>query len=1300
MYKAIFKNKCFSAFFCLFLVLTMAISLFPAAALADDGTECQLDEYTTLFTDANGNELVKNIAPLGPQKPQPAVSDAPVPGKQSIGTTNILTNVPAFSWSYGCSATSAAMLFGYYDRTGYSNFYTGPTNGGVMPLDNSTWGYTTWPSGDYDETPLSATHQGIDGRTTKGHVDDYWVDYGEGSPDPYSGNWAEHTLDSVGDFMGTNQWKFENTDGSTTFWNYNDGTPLYDYTGAEPDSRDGNHGMKLFAESRGYTVTTNYNQFIYGINGNTIGFTYAQFKAEIDAGYPVLIQVQGHTMLGYGYNTSGNLIYIHDTWDHAAHQMTWGGTYSIYNLQHYGVSVIHLDLPPTITVTSPDGGESWNGATSHPITWTSTGTVTNVKIEVSRDSGATWTTIIASTPDDGTYSWTVTGPGTTNARIRISNAPSPSATDTSDADFTIIQSITVTAPNGGETWASGDSQNITWTSVGVTGYVKIEVSRDSGGTWTTVIASTPNDGTYTWAITGAASTTAQIQVSSVTTPATNDTSDADFTIDPAPPAAIMVIVPNGGETWNVGAAKTITWTSVSLTAASTVKIEVSRDSGGTWATVLASTPNDGTQTWVVTGPATVNAQIRITSVSTPAVTDVSDADFIIAQSITVTAPNGGESWAVGGTQNITWTPVGLAATSTVKIEVSRDSGATWTTVIASTPNDGTHPWTLTGYASTTAQIKITSVSVPAVSDTSDADFTITGTAAPTITVTAPNGGENWNVGSAQTITWTSVTLTAANTVKIEVSRDSGATWTTVIASTPNDGTYSWKVTGPGATTAQIRITGATTATSMATDTSDADFTIVQTITVTAPNGAESWTAGTTQTITWTSVGVTGNVKIEVSRDSGATWTTILASTPNDGTQTWKVTGPGATTAQIRITGATTATSMATDTSDADFTIVQTITVTAPNGAESWTAGTNQNITWTSVGITGNVKIQISRDGGATWTTVLASTPNDGTQTWKVTGPGATTAQIKITGATAATASTDTSDANFTIVQSITVTSPNGGESWASGASQTVTWTSVGVTGSVKIQISRDSGATWATVVAATANDGTHTWTLAGYASTTARIKVSSLSTLATNDMSDADFTITGTAAPTITVTAPNGGENWNVGSAQTITWTSTGLTGNVKIEVSRNSGATWTTIIASTPNDGTHPWTVTSPGIATARIRITGATAATAVATDTSDADFTLVQSITVTAPNGAESWAHGTSHAITWTSIGITGSVKIQISRDGGATWTTIIAATANDGTHAWVVTTPASANVLIKITSVSVPAVNDTSDAIFTIT
>lgn len=248
-----------------------------------------------------------------------------------------MTNVPAMKWVYGCSPTAASMLFGYYDRIGYSNLYTGPTNGGVFPITNAVWGELSSSSG---KCPMTASQSGVDGRSTNGHKDDYFYSTGS-TVDPYYNTWTEHSpADCVADFMGTSMYrKYGNSDGSTTFWYSMDGSPMYDFTGYDSTSRDGMHGMRLFAESRGYSVLTNYNQYIDAY-GKTYGFTYDQYKAEIDAGYPVLIQLAGHTVLGIGYSGTNQII-IHDTWDYSIHYMTWGGYYS--SMKQYAVGVFHLN---------------------------------------------------------------------------------------------------------------------------------------------------------------------------------------------------------------------------------------------------------------------------------------------------------------------------------------------------------------------------------------------------------------------------------------------------------------------------------------------------------------------------------------------------------------------------------------------------------------------------------------------------------------------------------------------------------------------------------------------------------------------------------------------------------------------------------------------------------------------------------------------------------------------------------------------------------------------------------------------
>ncbi len=297
-------------------------------------------ELVQTFQDQDGNSIDRVLVPGRPPADYrvPAV-ELPEPGSRE--GIKILSHMPAFNWCYGCSATSAAMIAGYYDNHGYDNMYSGPANGGIVPMDNSVWGY--------GECPLSATHQGFDGLTARGHVDDYWYNY-DSTIDPYYGHWTQHGYaDCTADFMGTNQYQnYGNTDGLTMFYYYSNGNRLYDYSGCEPSDKDGCHGLREFFESRGYSMGSyaNYNQYIYGHNGNTAGFTFSNFMEEIDAGRPVLIHITGHTMVGFGYNETEELVYIHDTWDHDNHTMTWGGQYC--GSQHIAVSAFILDPIPGI----------------------------------------------------------------------------------------------------------------------------------------------------------------------------------------------------------------------------------------------------------------------------------------------------------------------------------------------------------------------------------------------------------------------------------------------------------------------------------------------------------------------------------------------------------------------------------------------------------------------------------------------------------------------------------------------------------------------------------------------------------------------------------------------------------------------------------------------------------------------------------------------------------------------------------------------------------------------------------------
>jgi len=240
-----------------------------------------------------------------------------------------LTDVPEYDWWYGCSPTSAGMLLGYYDRGGFTNFVPG----GDAEL-------SSWSGGG---SPLAN-----DMIASSGHIDDFYDGgYGaSGDDDPA----PHHSFDSLADFMGTSQDSLGNSNGATTFYYFMDGSPFH-YTDAVTYSvsdSDGMYGIWEYIDYSGYDVDTLYTQLTDNMD-LTYGFTLDDYIAEIDAGRPVMIQVENHSMLGYGYDdTDNSTVYLRDTWSSGVHTMPWGGSYphGEDNLAMWGVTVLTVVPEP------------------------------------------------------------------------------------------------------------------------------------------------------------------------------------------------------------------------------------------------------------------------------------------------------------------------------------------------------------------------------------------------------------------------------------------------------------------------------------------------------------------------------------------------------------------------------------------------------------------------------------------------------------------------------------------------------------------------------------------------------------------------------------------------------------------------------------------------------------------------------------------------------------------------------------------------------------------------------------------
>lgn len=197
---------------------------------------------------------------------------------------------------------------------------------------------------------------------------------------------------------------------------------------------------------------------------------------------------------------------------------------------------------PTIQVTSPNGGEKWTIGTSHSITWTSSAGISNVQIDLSINNGQSWTTLVNSTGNTGSYSWKIQGNPSSQCLVRVSDTDG-NPTDTSNHVFSISNpvsaSITMITPNGGEEWEVGSQHTISWTSSGSIPQVQVQYSTNNGNYWTTITSSTTNTGSYSWTIPATASEQCRVKVSDIDGHP-SATSEDLFTIFSDTPAYITI----------------------------------------------------------------------------------------------------------------------------------------------------------------------------------------------------------------------------------------------------------------------------------------------------------------------------------------------------------------------------------------------------------------------------------------------------------------------------------------------------------------------------------------------------------------------------------------------------------------------------------------------------------------------------------------------------------------------------------------------------------------------------------------
>lgn len=237
-------------------------------------------------------------------------------------------------------------------------------------------------------------------------------------------------------------------------------------------------------------------------------------------------------------------------------------------------------------------------------------------------------------------------------------------------------SITVTSPNGGEGLYTGQAYTIKWNSTGISASenIKIELSYNHNDpTWTAgnrfedwIIEKTPNTGSYSWTIPefyglGLVSNSFSVKVSYGQAVAYSQ--KFSIKLGYSNPSLKMILGPIAGETYKPGDQLAISWTPYDSSSPYGMTLLKKNDiSFIRWLSLYPDYNYSGRFYWTVPSGLSSDKDyyLRVDTSKTASRTNVGYSNvFTISNSttqpsITVTSPNGGETWKIEDKNSITW----------------------------------------------------------------------------------------------------------------------------------------------------------------------------------------------------------------------------------------------------------------------------------------------------------------------------------------------------------------------------------------------------------------------------------------------------------------------------------------------------------------------------------------------------------------------------------------------------------------------------------------------------------------------
>ncbi|MDD3876282.1 MAG: T9SS type A sorting domain-containing protein [Bacteroidales bacterium] len=253
----------------------------------------------------------------------------------------------------------------------------------------------------------------------------------------------------------------------------------------------------------------------------TIDLTYPDGGEVFFAGNTHLIEWSGTNLNGavrleYSLDAGASWLYIdnqyyminggsyfwqvpYDTTTKAKVRATFLG---VSNLSDESNNLFSITYPSFALLYPNNTGITHYPTTQMDIQWVANNS-TYIKLFYSTDNGVNWVLIQDSVDATlGHYLWTVPNTPSTNCKVRIIDVDNPLLYATSGFSFTIdfMPQIALVKPIGGEDFRAGDTIEIQWTGIYLTGGLYIDYSFDNGSTWTNIGSKwgMPNGDSYFW----------------------------------------------------------------------------------------------------------------------------------------------------------------------------------------------------------------------------------------------------------------------------------------------------------------------------------------------------------------------------------------------------------------------------------------------------------------------------------------------------------------------------------------------------------------------------------------------------------------------------------------------------------------------------------------------------------------------------------------------------------------------------------------------------------------------------------